>query len=112
MPRAGQHYPGTYAAMRAWFPDDAACMDYLDWLRWPAGFRFSDARPVEVQRVLGAKPRRAALYGLSSAGIPYRGHDLPGHSHAAHRVVRRGLASDHAEERHLSAGAEASTWPG
>ena len=39
MPRAGQHYPGTYAAMRAWFPDDAACLDYLDWLRWPAGFR-------------------------------------------------------------------------
>ena len=39
MPRAGVHYPGNYAAMRAWFPDDAACRDYLDWLRWPAGFR-------------------------------------------------------------------------
>ncbi len=38
MPRAGVHYPGNYAAMRAWFPDDAACRDYLDWLRWPAGF--------------------------------------------------------------------------
>lgn len=24
--------------MRAWFPDDRACLDYLDWLRWPAGF--------------------------------------------------------------------------
>lgn len=24
--------------MRAWFPDDDACLDYLDWLRWPAGF--------------------------------------------------------------------------
>ena len=24
--------------MRAWFPDDAACLDYLDWLRWPDGF--------------------------------------------------------------------------
>lgn len=33
------HYPGTYAAMRAWFPDDEACLDYLDWLRWPNGFR-------------------------------------------------------------------------
>ena len=21
------------------FPDDAACLDYLDWLRWPDGFR-------------------------------------------------------------------------
>lgn len=38
MPRAGVHYPGNYAAMRAWFPDDVACRDYLDWLRWPAGF--------------------------------------------------------------------------
>ena len=38
MPRAGVHYPGNYAAMRAWFPDDAACRDYLDWLRWPEGW--------------------------------------------------------------------------
>jgi len=39
MPQAGVHYPGNYAAMRAWFPDDAACRDYVDWLRWPTGFR-------------------------------------------------------------------------
>jgi hypothetical protein len=32
MRRAGQHYPGIYGAMRTWFPDDAACLDYLDWL--------------------------------------------------------------------------------
>ena len=24
--------------MRAWFPDDEACRDYLEWLRWPTGF--------------------------------------------------------------------------
>jgi transposase-like protein len=24
--------------MRAWFPDDVSCLDYLDWLRWPSGF--------------------------------------------------------------------------
>jgi transposase-like protein len=23
----------------AWFPDDDACLDYLDWLRWPNGWR-------------------------------------------------------------------------
>ena len=22
----------------SWFPDDAACLDYLEWLRWPDGF--------------------------------------------------------------------------
>lgn len=37
-PTAGQDYPGTYAQLRAWFSVDARCLDYLDWLRWPAGF--------------------------------------------------------------------------
>ena len=38
-PRAGLDYPGSYAALRAWFPTDASCLDYLDWLRWSDGFR-------------------------------------------------------------------------
>lgn len=33
----GLHYPGSYAELRAWFPDDEACIDFLDWLRWPTG---------------------------------------------------------------------------
>ncbi|HYN28263.1 MAG TPA: transposase, partial [Dermatophilaceae bacterium] len=37
MPSRGLRYPGSYAELRAWFPDDEACMDYLDWLRWPSG---------------------------------------------------------------------------
>ena len=37
-PVAGVHYPGDLAAVRSWFPDDAACLDRLDWLRWPDGF--------------------------------------------------------------------------
>ena len=37
-PRRGRDYPGTYAELRAWFPDDGACLDYLDWLRWRDGF--------------------------------------------------------------------------
>ena len=39
MPVAGRDYPGSYAALRAWFRDDEACLDYLDWLRWPRGAR-------------------------------------------------------------------------
>ena len=31
-------YPASYADVRAWYPTDAACLDYLDWLRWPDGF--------------------------------------------------------------------------
>jgi transposase-like protein len=37
-PRSGVDYPGSYGALLAWFPDDRACLDYLDWLRWPDGF--------------------------------------------------------------------------
>lgn len=38
MPQRGHDYPGSHADVLAWFPDDAACLDYLDWLRWRNGF--------------------------------------------------------------------------
>jgi len=38
VPAAGRDYPGSYAELLAWFPDDGACLDYLEWLRWPEGF--------------------------------------------------------------------------
>lgn len=34
----GRDYPSDLAELRAWFPTDAECLDYLDWLRWPNGF--------------------------------------------------------------------------
>ena len=37
-PRAGKHYPRSVGEFQAWFRTDADCHDYLDWLRWPAGF--------------------------------------------------------------------------
>lgn len=37
-PQAGVDYPGSLGEFRAWFARDAACLDYLEWLRWPAGF--------------------------------------------------------------------------
>ena len=37
-PMAGVDYPESYASLRVWFPSDAACLDYLDWLCWPDGF--------------------------------------------------------------------------
>ena len=34
-----ERYPDTVVQFGAWFPDDAACLDYLAWLRWgDAGF--------------------------------------------------------------------------
>ena len=37
-PRAGTHYPRSLGELQAWFSTDAACLDYLEWLRWPNGF--------------------------------------------------------------------------
>lgn len=34
----GTHYPRNHAELLAWFPTDAECRDYLEWLRWPTGF--------------------------------------------------------------------------
>jgi len=36
--RPGRDFPRNDAELRAWFSDDDACLDYLEWLRWPAGF--------------------------------------------------------------------------
>jgi len=36
--RAGRDYPPRYVDLQSWFPDDEACLDYLEWLRWPNGF--------------------------------------------------------------------------
>ena len=37
-PVAGSDYPGTYQELLTWFPDNAACIAYLEKLRWPDGF--------------------------------------------------------------------------
>lgn len=41
-PRAGNHYPRSAGELQAWFRTDADCLDYLEWLRWPAGFTCPD----------------------------------------------------------------------
>lgn len=38
-PIGGKHYPRSVGEFGAWFESDADCLDYLDWLRWPEGFR-------------------------------------------------------------------------
>jgi Transposase zinc-ribbon domain len=37
-PRAEAEYPRNWLELLAWFPDDAACLRYLERLRWGAGF--------------------------------------------------------------------------
>ncbi|MCP9492068.1 MAG: transposase, partial [Solirubrobacteraceae bacterium MAG38_C4-C5] len=37
-PQAGVDYPSNWHELLAWFPDDAACLRYLERLRWSDGF--------------------------------------------------------------------------
>jgi transposase-like protein len=37
-PAVSRDYPGSYGELLAWFGDDDACLDYLDWLRWRDGW--------------------------------------------------------------------------
>jgi transposase-like protein len=37
-PTAGVDYPSGWDELNAWFPDDEACLVYLERLRWPDGF--------------------------------------------------------------------------
>jgi len=32
-PTSGVDYHASYGALLAWFPEERACLDYLDWLR-------------------------------------------------------------------------------
>jgi transposase-like protein len=59
-PIGGVDYPETYQQFRDWFVDDAACLDYLEQLRWPDGFvcpacDASDAWRVERRMWMCAK---------------------------------------------------------
>ena len=38
MPVAGRDYPRTWVQFLDWFPDDEACRDYLEAIRWKSGF--------------------------------------------------------------------------
>lgn len=37
-PVSGVDYPKSTGEFLSWFSTDAACLDYLDWVRWPNGF--------------------------------------------------------------------------
>ena len=36
--RGGVDYPRTRLELDEFFPDDAACLEYVEGLRWPEGF--------------------------------------------------------------------------
>lgn len=66
MPVAGRDYPGSYADFLAWFADDESCLDYLDWLRWPAGWS-CPACSGRVGWLLASGRRECAACGRQSS---------------------------------------------
>lgn len=38
-PVGGQDFPRNLVEMTSWFSDQADCLDYIEWLRWPDGIR-------------------------------------------------------------------------
>jgi transposase-like protein len=36
--KSGKDYPGNWTQFLQWFPDDNACLQFLEHLRWPSGF--------------------------------------------------------------------------
>ena len=62
-PTAGRDYPGSYADLLAWFHDDEACLDYLDWLRWREGWSCP-----RLRRAAGLAPRQRPLGSALPAG--------------------------------------------
>ncbi len=51
----GVDYPGTWREFAAWFSDEAACVAYLEGLRWPEGFVCPRCGGTEAWRRSGAR---------------------------------------------------------
>lgn len=62
---AGVDYPMDTAQFRAWFPDDDACLDFLDWLRWPGGFVCPHCAAVSA----GVDDRTVSLSWMQASGV-------------------------------------------
>lgn len=50
-PVAGTHYSAHYDDFMAWFATDEACVDYLEWLRWPDAFQRPECESVSAYRL-------------------------------------------------------------
>jgi transposase-like protein len=54
-PVGGVDYPRTYQELQSWFPEDRACLDYLERLRWPDGFVCPVCGSSRAWRTAGAR---------------------------------------------------------
>ena len=73
-PVAGRDYPADWDQFLAFFPDEAACLDYLERLSWPHGFLCPACGDDSLQRKR-IKALLGSLEGLRVVvlGASYRG---------------------------------------
>jgi hypothetical protein len=91
VPVAGRDYPGSYAELLAWFGDEEACVDYLEWLRWPGWVPLPAVRePVGV----AAELRSVGVLAVRPAELGDGGDDVRSHPDAVADVVCRGVDDD------------------
>ncbi|MGP8209614.1 MAG: transposase [Acidimicrobiales bacterium] len=62
----GTHYPRHYDDFLAWFATDAACADYLEWLRWPRGFECVECQGVSACRLADGRLKCLDCKGRTS----------------------------------------------
>lgn len=78
-PVGGRHYPRTIQEFDEWFSTAAACAEYLEFLRWPEGFRCPGCHERRVWRTKGGLLRCGACQRKTSviAGTLFEGTRKP-----------------------------------
>jgi transposase-like protein len=66
-PKGGIDYPRTFQEFRDWFPNDDACVDYLEALRWPNGFVCPGCGSGEGWRISQRRMWMCASCGLKTS---------------------------------------------
>jgi transposase-like protein/predicted RNA-binding Zn-ribbon protein involved in translation (DUF1610 family) len=66
-PKGGIDYPRTFQEFREWFPDDEACVDHLEALRWPNGFVCPGCGSGEGWRISQRRMWMCASCGLKTS---------------------------------------------
>lgn len=107
----GVDYPRTQGEFMAWFADEAACVRYLERLRWGDGFRVPGVRAdaiVAASRGVGARVCAACAKRTSvTAGTVFAGTRSP-----LTPLVRGRVARVRNEEPGQRAGAANAAWAG
>lgn len=101
-PIGGTDYPRTFQEFRDWFPDDDACLDYLEHLRWPDGFVCPECGCGEGWRI---SQRRMWMCAACQRKTSVTAGTIFHRSHTAIDLVRRGMVRHVDQERGLGAGA-------